>query len=148
MKRKRQIFIGIALLVLVSSVVIWNTWFSSTHIAFINYQGITLGQIAKANDNDRIKLTSLETDDLNRITRYDLILINGMGLRITAEQRAFIEKVANEGVAVITTMATNPANEIVSVDSAMVITIKNYLNGGGRMELSQHAHLHSSHNRR
>lgn len=132
MKLKRQLLFGVALLVFVLGIVAWNACFSSTRIAFVNYQGITLGQIAKANDNDRIKLISLETDSLDEIDGYDLILINGMGLRITAEQRASIEKAADNGVMVITTMATNPANEIVSADSATVATIKGYLNGGGR----------------
>lgn len=132
MKQKRQILIAIALLIFVLGVVVWNILFSSTRIAFINYQGITLGHIAKANDNDKIKLASLEVDNLKRIGQYDLILINGMGLRITAEQRTLIEKAADDGVAIITTMATNPENEIVSVDSVTAATIRKYLNGGGR----------------
>ena len=36
------------------------------------------------------------------------------------------------GLTVITTMATNPANEIVSADSATLAAVKGYLNGGGR----------------
>lgn len=105
---------------------------STTRVAFINYQVITLGQIARANDNDRIKILSLDVDELEHINRYDMILINGMGLRITEEQRSVIQDAANKGLAVITTMATNPANEIISADSATVATITAYLNGGGR----------------
>ena len=55
-----------------------------------------------------------------------------MGLRITAEERAALQQAADRGLAVITTMATNPANEILSADSATVATVKGYLNGGGR----------------
>ncbi len=132
MKRKGKILTGIALLAIVLGVVVWNVCFSATRIAFINYQVITLGQIAKANDHSRIKLTSLDVENLDQINDYDMVLINGMGLRITAEQREMIQDAADKGVAVITTMATNPANEIVSVDSVTVTTIKEYLNGGGR----------------
>lgn len=132
MKRKVKIWAGVSLLVIVLGVVAWNILFSATRIAFLNYQVITLGEIAKANDNDRIKLSILDVEELDKIGKYDAVLINGMGLRITAEQRAVIEEAALSGVTVITTMATNPANEIISADSTTVATIKAYLNGGGR----------------
>lgn len=132
MKRKVKIWAGIALLAIVLGVVVWNILFSTTHIAFVNHQVITLGQIAKSNDNDRIKLSILDVEELDEIGKYDAVLINGMGLRITAQQRTMIQNAADNGVCVVTTMATNPANEIISADSTTVATIKGYLNGGGR----------------
>ena len=132
MKRKVKIWAGIVLLAIVLGVVVWNILFSTTHIAFVNHQVITLGQIAKSNDNDRIKLSILDVEELDEIGKYDAVLINGMGLRITAQQRTMIQDAADNGVCVITTMATNPANEIISADSTTVATIKGYLNGGGR----------------
>ena len=131
MKRKVKIWAGAALFAIVLGVVVWNILFSTTQIAFVNHQVITLGQIAKSNDNDRIKLSILDVEELDRIGKYDAVLINGMGLRITAGQRAMIQDAADNGVCVITTMATNPANEIISADSTTVATIKGYLNGGG-----------------
>ena len=132
MNRKVKIAAGVSLLIIVLGIAAWNILFSATHIAFLNYQVITLGEIAKANDNDRIKLSILDVENLDEIGKYDAVLINGMGLRITAEQRDIIQKAADDGIAVITTMATNPANEIISADSATVATIKGYLNAGGR----------------
>ena len=132
MKRKIILWAGIALLVVVAGVAVWNVWFSTTRIAFVNYQVITLGQIAKSNDNSRISLSALDAEELDRLGKYDMVLINGMGLRITADQRAAIQRAADNGLTVITTMATNPDNNIVSADSATVATIKGYLSGGGR----------------
>lgn len=131
-KRKVILGAGIVLLAITAGVVAWNLWFSATRIAFVNYQAITLGQIAKANDNGRIRLSALDVEELDKIENYDMVLINGMGLRITAEQREAIQQAADNGLAVVTTMATNPANEIISADSAAVATIKGYLSGGGR----------------
>ena len=131
-KRKVILGAGIVLLAIMAGVVAWNLWFSATRIAFVNYQVITLGQIAKANDNGRIRLSALDVEELDKIGNYDMVLINGMGLRITAEQREAIQQAAATGLAIVTTMATNPANEIISVDSAAVATIKDYLSGGGR----------------
>lgn len=132
MKRKIILWAGIALLVVMAGVAVWNVWFSATRIAFVNYQVITLGQIAKANDNSRISLSALDVEELDRLGKYDMVLVNGMGLRITANQRAAIQRAADNGLTVITTMATNPDNNIVSADSATVATIKGYLSGGGR----------------
>ena len=82
MKRKGKIRAGIAaLLVIAAGVVVWNAWFSATRIAFVNYQVITLGQIARANDNDRIRLAAFDAEELDDIGKYDMVLVNGMGLR-------------------------------------------------------------------
>lgn len=108
MKRKIKIGAGIILLAIVAAIVTWNTWFSTTNIAFVNYQVITLGQISKSNDNSRIKLSLLDIDNLDKIDKYDMVLINGMGLRITEEQRAVIQQAADNGLPILTTMATNP----------------------------------------
>ena len=132
MKRTVKIWTGLALLLAVSGIVAWQLLLGTTHIAFINYQAITLGQIAKANDHSRIQLSALDGEELDDIGQYDAVLINGMGLRITEEQRTKIQQAADNGLTVITTMATNPANEIISADSVTVATIKGYLNGGGR----------------
>ena len=127
-----MIWAGVILLAVVLSVVAWNRWFSATRIAFVNYQATTLGQIARSNDHARIRLASVEPSEFGRLGRYDVVLMNGMGLRITAEERAALQRAADRGLTVITTMATNPANEIVSADSATLATVKGYLNGGGR----------------
>ena len=127
-----MIWAGVILLAVVLSVVAWNRWFSATRIAFVNYQATTLGQIARANDHARIRLASVEPSEFGRLGRYDVVLMNGMGLRITAEERAALQRAADRGLTVITTMATNPANEIISADSATLAAVKGYLSGGGR----------------
>lgn len=131
--KKKQLLIGggiaLALLVLAG---VWNLWFSATRVAFINYQVISLGQISKANDNSFIKISELSTDDLDRLTGYDMVFINAMGLRITEEQRTRIQQAADGGLPILTTAATNPANRIVSLDSIRADTLSRYLSNGGR----------------
>lgn len=110
----------------------WKTWFSATKIGFLNYQVINLGQISKANTNSFIKIKEITPEELDRIDDVDMLFINGMGLRITEEQRAQIEKAAGDGLPVLTTAATNPANKIVSVDSLAADTLTQYLSNAGR----------------
>lgn len=133
MNRKSRFLVGaVSLLLILGAVFCWNAFFAPTRIAFINHQVITLGQISKANNNERINLSILDVEDLSNISNYDIVLMNGMGLRITEEQRAAIQEAADNGLCVITTMATNPANNITTADSVSVEMIKEYLNGGGR----------------
>ncbi len=110
----------------------WNRWFATTKIAFVNYQVISLGEISKANDNSFIKIAEVSTDDLDRLSSYDMVFMNAMGLRITEEQRASIQKAADKGLPILTTSATNPDNNITSLDSIQADTLSTYIFNGGR----------------
>lgn len=130
--RKRVITGGSILLFLLLLAIVWNITASTTRIGFLNYQAINLGQIAKANNNSHISIDEINVENLDNLDDYDFIFINGMGLRITDEQRALIAAAAENGVPVITTAATNPDNLIVSTEDVDTEFIKAYLSGGGR----------------
>lgn len=133
MNRKKGIILASVTAIIL--VVIWTLWdalASTTRIAFVNYQVINLGQIARANANSFIKIDELAVDELQRAGSYDMVFVNGMGLRITEEQRGWLQKAADDGLPVLTTMATNPANNICSVDSVDAEIMREYLSGGGR----------------
>ena len=130
--KKRSLYGGTVLLLILLVGWIWNSWFSTTRIAFINYQVINLGEISKANDNSFIRINELNTENLDRLDDYDMIFINAMGLRITEEQREQIRLAADKGLPVLSTAITNPANNICSLDSLTADTLKQYLNNGGR----------------
>ena len=133
MKMKKKIILTIALLaVVLAGVWIYRTWFGVTRVAFVNFQTISMGSIAKANDNPMVKVYEVGTDELDGLTGYDMVFVNGMGLSIVAEQREQIQRAAERGVPVYTTMATNPANNICSTDSLHIGKLAAYLGGGGR----------------
>ncbi len=111
---------------------VYGTWFGVTRVAFVNFQTISMGSIAKANDNPMVKVYEVGTDELDELTGYDMVFVNGMGLGIVAGQRAQIQRAARRGVPVYTTMATNPANNICSTDSLHAAKLAAYLGGGRR----------------
>lgn len=121
-----------ALVAVLLGVWVYGTWFGVTRVAFVNFQTISMGSIAKANDNPMVKVYEVGTDELDGLTGYDMVFVNGMGLGIVAGQRAQIQHAAERGVPVYTTMATNPANNICSTDSLHVAKLAAYLGGGGR----------------
>ena len=122
------IIIGLACL----AYVIWSMCLSDTKVAFVNYQSITLGQISKAAKDVDVKLAMVDPEDFDNLDDYNFVMINGMGLRITEEQRGILLEKVKKGLPVLTTMATNPDNDIVSLDSISEKTIKKYLSAGGR----------------
>ena len=129
-KKKIIILTIVCAVILGACVVLWNLFASTTRIAFVNYQAIALGQIAKANDNSFVRLEELPVENLEDAGRYDMIFVNGMGLRITAEQRQALDNAAKSGTPVLTTAATNPDNQIASVDSVDNEFLRQYLVGG------------------
>ena len=133
MKKKSKIILGVCIVAAaLIGMSVWNTWFSPTKIAFINFQTIQQGSISKANDNSSIKLSEVSLDNLDRLTGYDMVFINGMGLRIVEEQRQQIQQAADKDIPVYTSMATNPANNICNLDSVQQNLIRGYLTNGGK----------------
>lgn len=131
--KKKQLLWGAGIVVLILLLWgVWSLWFGATKVAFVNYQVISLGEISKANDNSFIKISEVSTDHLDRLNSYDMVFINAMGLRITEDQRAQIQKAADGGLPILTTAATNPANKIISLDSIQADTLRAYLGNGGR----------------
>lgn len=114
-RRVRYSLIILATLLLVGGLWhVWSHYFSPTRVAFVNYQVITLGEISKANDNPFIQIEELPVSDVEqRIDHYDMVFINAMGIRLTAEQRDAIELAGLTGTPILTTSATNPQNRIV-----------------------------------
>lgn len=130
MSKKRIILLVIVCAVIVGAgILLWNIYASSTKIAFVNFQAINLGQIAKANDNSFVKIEELPVEEIENAGKYDMVFVTGMGLRLTAEQREALADIAEGGTPVYTIGATNPDNNINSVDSIDAVFLKQYLTG-------------------
>lgn len=133
MKTRSRVLVTVSILAACAAIcAIWSVWLSPVRIGFVNYQTMTLGQIAKANTNRFIRIRQLDGENLRKIPGCDFVFINGMGMRITEDERALIRKAAERGVPMLTTMATNPANDISTVDSLQRETLSAYLSGGDR----------------
>lgn len=130
--KKKHIFLALlAVIVLGGLAKGYSAWVGTTRIAFLNYQAIALGQISHANDNAMIKLSEITTDDFDHLNDYDMIIVNGMGLRIDENQRKQLEE-ASYKVPTLTHAATNPVNNIVSVDNFDADYLMQYIENGGK----------------
>lgn len=130
--KKKHIFLALlAVIVLGGLAKAYSAWVGTTRIAFLNYQAIALGQISHANDNAMIKLSEITTDDFDHLDDYDMIIVNGMGLHIDENQRKLLEE-ASYKVPTLTHAATNPANNIVSVDNFDADYLMQYIENGSK----------------
>lgn len=132
MKKRRILIVAAVAALLLIGFGVWSKWLSTTRIAFVNYQTITLGQIARANDNPLVKIENLTAEDLAKTDGYDMVFVQAMGLRLTEEQRTELEKAMKGGTPVVSTMITNPDNDFCSVDTADANRLKAYIDNGGR----------------
>ncbi|MFP3766158.1 cobaltochelatase subunit CobN [Prevotella intermedia] len=132
MKKRRILIVAAVAALLLIGFGVWSKWLSTTRIAFVNYQTITLGQIAHANDNPLVKIENLTAEDLAKADGYDMVFVQAMGLRLTEEQRTELEKAMKGGTPVVSTMITNPDNDFCSVDTADANRLKAYIDNGGR----------------
>ena len=132
MKKRRILIVAAVAALLLIGFGVWSKWLSTTRIAFVNYQTITLGQIARANDNPLVKIENLTAENLAKADGYDMVFVQAMGLRLTEEQRTELEKAMKGGTPVVSTMITNPDNDFCSVDTADANRLKAYIDNGGR----------------
>ena len=79
MKKRRILIVAAVAALLLIGFGVWSKWLSTTRIAFVNYQTITLGQIARANDNPLVKIENLTAEDLAKADGYDMVFVQAMG---------------------------------------------------------------------
>lgn len=139
-KKKLIAFIVVAIVLLGSIWVIWCKTAAPTRIALVNFQPFQAASMIKANTDKFIKYEEVEADELHKLKNYDFVLGFGMGMRITAEQRAQIQHTADKGVPVYIHAATNPDNKICNLDSMQLSNVQDYLDSGNKRNYQSLAH--------
>ena len=135
-KNKKWILAAVAVLAVVLCCwAAWSKWASTTRIGLVNFQNYQTASLVKSNEDNFIEYEEIPLDRLDRLDRlgrYDLVLGFGMGLKITEEQRAQILAAADEGTPIYIYAATNPENDICSLDSLTKAGISAYIGNGNK----------------
>jgi cobaltochelatase CobN len=132
-KRRNKILLAIILIVIMGfALATWQHVASVTNIALINFQPFQTASIVKANVDKFIKYEDVPLEDLGRLKNFDFVLGFGMGMNISAEQRAQIQRVADKGTPLYIHGSTNPDNNINNLDSIQIKTIAGYVNNGNK----------------
>jgi Cobalamin biosynthesis protein CobN and related Mg-chelatases len=132
MNRKYMITSALITVLMVAGWILWNRTASTTRIALLNFQQFQTTSIIKANEDRFIRYEEIGAGDLGRLSRYDFVLGFGMGLSISAEERAKITEAAEKGTPIMIYAATNPENNINNLDSLDKANVSAYIGSGNK----------------
>jgi cobaltochelatase CobN len=131
-RKKLPAIIAATSLILCSAWILWEKLASPTKIALVNFQAFQTASIVKSNTDRSVTLKEVPLEKLSRLKHYDFVLGFGMGMNITAGQRAQIQAFADKGLPIHIHGATNPENNISNLDSVQCKVIEDYLNNGNK----------------
>ena len=130
-KKKIALITSMALAVALPAIWLYSAVAGPTRVALINFPRYQTARMAKSLDNNSIKLSQVELEEFETLKNYDAVLIFGMGIRMTDDHRALLEKLKAKGTPIYSTSVTDPVNNITSLDSAHQATLKAYIGNGG-----------------
>lgn len=129
MKRKIHL-LAIAIILAVGLWFAWQRYAAPTRVALVNFPNFQTAAIATSSPSGFIRITDVPLDQLNRLNRFDAVLVFGMGIRIDEAQRDQLQRVADGGTPIFTFSATNPANSINNQDSLIMKAVGGYMRYG------------------
>lgn len=116
------------------ALIVWGIWgrvAGTTKVALVNFPNYQVAKMSKSLDNGFVKLEPVTIDEFDRLSRYDAVLIFGMGIRMTDAHRAVLEQMKKKKVPIFSTSVTDPVNNISSLDSVQHKRVSDYLSNGG-----------------
>lgn len=132
MTRRRLCVLAVVLLALLGVYLVYKHFGGATRVALVNFPGFQASGLMLSNDNPKIKYREFSAEDIDRYEDYDFILVFGMGLNWTEQERHQILALKEAGQALMVLNATTPENNITSLDSTQTRTILSYYENGNR----------------
>ena len=107
-KKKIALITSMALAVALPAIWLYSAVAGPTRVALINFPRYQTARMAKSLDNNSIKLSQVELEEFETLKNYDAVLIFGMGIRMTDDHRALLEKLKAKGTPIYSTSVTTP----------------------------------------
>ncbi|MCG8579303.1 MAG: cobaltochelatase subunit CobN [Bacteroidales bacterium] len=132
MNKKYLIALIMAVVVIGISYTAWSKWLAPTKVALINYPEFMATKIARSVDTHFIDIDIFEDEnEAKKLERYDMMLIFGMGLKLTAGQEEYIKTVGEKGTGIYLQSSTTKGLALTNLEDSVKTTIKEYLDNGG-----------------
>jgi len=128
---------GIALALLLVFGLAWQRWFAPTRVALVNYADFQAARIVKARPGFFVQVDALGTDQMQRLDRYDLVLIFGRGLNLDAPQSESIQAAIARGTRVYVDGSIHPALDETNLTPEQQETLAAYVRGHGSFNYAQ-----------
>lgn len=130
MKKKRY-KLSLGMLALFGLFVFYQAKLSPTKVGLINYPEFIFTKIAKSNDSRFIDVDNIQLDQLNKLERYDMLLIFGMGIRLSDEAEQKIIKAGEEGTKIYLHASTNPKLNLTNLQGDVLDKVTEYMSNAG-----------------
>ncbi|MDY5859153.1 MAG: cobaltochelatase subunit CobN [Porphyromonas sp.] len=130
--RKRLYALALVLLTFLGVHLVYKHFGGATRIALVNFPGFQASGLMLSNDNPKIKYKEFSAEEIDRYEDCDVILVFGMGLNWTEDERLAIQALKESGKPLMVLNATTPENNIVSLDSVQSRTVLSYYEHGNR----------------
>ncbi len=91
----------------VAAFIIYSNYIAPTRIATINFPDFSVEKLIRSNDNPFVKIQAVELDDIDRIKKFDVVLVRVHGSSMNATHFAAIEQAMAKGVTVFSTESDN-----------------------------------------
>ncbi|MEA3328589.1 MAG: cobaltochelatase subunit CobN, partial [Candidatus Omnitrophota bacterium] len=139
MKKLKNRYIIIGIIVLLGLGFIYSKFVGPTKVAFINFRDFQYAAILEAKDNPLIKVAriTLKEDEAPNLDKYCAIYLFGMGLRLDEGQAAGIKTAIEKGVKVYAYAATSSESDLTNLTGIDLKYIEGYFGNGGKKNLNR-----------
>ena len=130
MKKKLLLLIS-ALLLCGAGYFVYQRFVSPTRIALVNFLSYQSSNIILSNKDKFIKFEEVSTDELDKLKGFDFVLIWGMGMKISEEQRDKLIEISRR-VPFHSFAVTNPDNDISTLSEKDLKRVSEYLDSANK----------------
>ena len=130
MKKKLLLLIS-ALLFCGAGYFVYQRFVSPTRIALVNFLSYQSSNIILSNKDKFIKFEEVSTDELDKLKGFDFVLIWGMGMKISEEQRDKLIEISRR-VPFHSFAVTNPDNDISTLSEKDLKRVSEYLDSANK----------------
>ena len=130
MKKKLLLLIS-ALLFCGAGYFMYQRFVSPTRIALVNFLSYQSSNIILSNKDKFIKFEEVSTDELDKLKGFDFVLIWGMGMKISEEQRDKLIEISRR-IPFHSFAVTNPDNDISTLSEKDLKRVSEYLDSANK----------------
>ncbi len=132
--KKKFLWIAIfSIIAIVAIIFLYNKMMAPTKVGLINYPEYLYTKIAKSSDNSFIRISQIEPDELPKdLDSYDIIIMFGMGIKLSPEGIEQIKAAIESGVDVYTQASTNPNIDFNTLIGKQLDNVSGYISNGGK----------------
>ena len=129
--KKKLLLLVTALLLCGVGYFVYQRFVSPTRIALVNFLSYQSSNIILSNKDKFIKFEEVSTDELDKLKGFDFILIWGMGMKISDEQRDKLIEISRR-VPSHSFAVTNPDNDISTLGEKDLKRVSEYLESANK----------------